>query len=425
MDIDKVLNIINKYKEYIEVRAEKIDYSLITYENKELKVKTNSIFGYMVRVYKNGYGYVWGRENLEELIKKAIKIAESKKDIKLEHSRNVDFVSNTKKFPDLEEKVSLVKENFYTKEKINSLKLTLYDWKKEKWFLNNEGANIYQSSTRVYFSSLAVAKSLDVQTSYERKSSFGYDFDFLPVVEASQKNAIALLSAETIPKGNYRVILDPKMAGLFTHEAVGHATEADSVLEGDSVFAGKIGEKVGNERVNIIDDPTYLGFGNYVYDDEGFKAKKTQLIEKGILKNYLHNSYTSKTMGLPNNGHARAESIKSPPIVRMSNTMFLPLNEDPFEGDGVYVVGTKGGSVDTFNGNFMFSAERAYLIKNGEKEKLLKNVSISGNIFEALNRIEAVGENLELDPGFCGKNSQSVPVSDGGPAIRISLIRIA
>lgn len=218
------------------------------------------------------------------------------------------------------------------------------------------------------------------------------------------------------------------MTGVLCHEALGHATEADSVIDRESILAGKIGHPIGNDLVTIADDPTADDFGRYSFDDEGVEAKKTPLLEKGVLKGYLNSMETANRLKIPLNGHARAESYANVPVVRMGNTYFqrgTASMADVFDvKDGVYLRGMKGGSVDIFSGGFMFKAEEAYEIRNGEKGRILSDATITGNILETLKDIEVVGKDFGTSPGFCGKAGQDAPVSDGGPHIRVRNVAI-
>ena len=226
----------------------------------------------------------------------------------------------------------------------------------------------------------------------------------------------------------FTVVLDPEMTGVLSHEAVGHACEADAVIDRESILRGKIGKRIGNNFVTIYDDPTAKNFGTYKFDDEGVEAKKTVLVERGILRGYINSRSTAKELGHTPNGHARAEDFESAPVVRMSNTYFMPgkaSKEDVMDiRDGIYLKGMKGGSVDIFSGGFMFAAELAYEIKNGEIGKMIRDTGISGNILETLHNIELVGKDFGTSPGFCGKAGQHAPVSDGGPHIRVKKVRI-
>ncbi len=203
--------------------------------------------------------------------------------------------------------------------------------------------------------------------------------------------AVELLTAENPPSGRFPVILAPSMVGLFTHEAVGHNAEADTVKSGNSILEGKIGKLIASPNVTMVDDPTFEGaYGSYVYDCEGTKAKKTVIIENGVLKSFLHNLETAHWFNVSPTGNARAENYSSPPIVRMSNTYMLPGKVKLEEilssiKKGIFVedVGF-GGYVFPERGQFMFNANSSYLIENGRKTKLLKNVSLSGLTLEVL-----------------------------------------
>jgi TldD protein len=226
------------------------------------------------------------------------------------------------------------------------------------------------------------------------------------------------------------VIADPDLAGVFAHEAVGHAAEGDSVVSGESILEKKIGEKVSSGFVTIYDDPAMEnGFGSFPYDDEGVKGSKKILIENGVLKNFILSRETAFKLGMNPNGGARAESFAVRPLVRMSNTM-IEKGEHSFDEliedikYGVYAKGTRGGQVDPAKGSFQFSAQEAFLIENGEVTKPLKDLSLSGLTLETLKNIDAVGKDVRFgEPGFCSKG-QLVPVGDGGPHIRIKNVLI-
>ena len=240
-------------------------------------------------------------------------------------------------------------------------------------------------------------------------------------VEAAQRLAVA-----KAPKGGRMpVIVDPDLAGVFAHEAMGHACEADLVVSGDSLLAGRVGEDLGNDIVSIADDPTLEGsFGYVAFDDEGVPGTRRVLVDKGRLVGFLHSRETAAKLGMQPNGAARAESFAHRPLVRMSNTLLLGGDhtfEELLEGvkRGVYVKGTRGGQVDTARGTFHFSGQEAFEVVDGELGDPLRDVSLSGNILTTLKKVDALGNDFRLaQPGFCGKG-QWVPVGDGGPHFRI------
>lgn len=239
--------------------------------------------------------------------------------------------------------------------------------------------------------------------------------------------ALRLLESKPVPAGKFTVVLDNKMTGLMAHEAFGHACEADAVLAGASVLEGKVGRKVANEGVSLIDDPTIKNtFGYFSIDWEGVKAKKHVLIENGVLKGFMHNLESSSRMDEEPNGAARAQAFNNTPIIRMSNTYIEGgdwKKDELFEGikRGMLIQGSQYGYVEPAKGQFMFKGDEAYEIKNGEIGQRHRDASISGVIMDVLRNVEGIGDDFMLgDPGYCGKSGQSARTTDGGPHLRIA-----
>jgi len=182
--------------------------------------------------------------------------------------------------------------------------------------------------------------------------------------------AVALLDAAVPKGGTYPWYWNQKLAGVFVHEAVGHATEADIVLEGDSCLEGRLGSGSARIWVTVKDDPSLMQNGYYPFDDEGSLAQETVLVESGILRSYLNSRETAARLGgTPRN--ARSEGIDRP-VVRMSNT-YIANGEWKVEeileelGDGVYLAGSRGGQVSTGEGVFQFNSKRATWWKTGRR----------------------------------------------------------
>jgi TldD protein len=293
--------------------------------------------------------------------------------------------------------------------------------------VTSDGASIEVETNRILFTINAVAKDAEKLVSAREYEGTRKGFKFLETIDlrtyarkASQR-AVSLLKAKPAPSGRYHVVMDPELAGTFVHEAVGHACEADLVASGESILRNMLQKRIGSDLVTICDDPTLAnGWGSFKYDDEGVRAVKRLLVEKGRLTGYISDKETSARLGIELNGGARAESYASRPIVRMSNTYMSPGDhsvDELFEkiNRGVYAKGTRGGQVDTSKGTFQFSAEEAYLIENGRLTIPLLDVSLSGLTLETLNNIIAVAKDLKHHPGFCGKAYQSIPAGDGAP----------
>lgn len=245
-------------------------------------------------------------------------------------------------------------------------------------------------------------------------------------VEAAAQ-ALRLLDSKPAPAGKFTCILDNKMTGMLAHEAFGHACEADAILAGASVLEGRLGQKVANEQVTLIDDPTMKDtFGYFSIDWEGVSSKKHVLIEDGILKGFMHNLESSSRMGVAPNGSSRAQSFGSTPIIRMSNTFIGAgdWNKDEMIGElkhGLLIQGNQYGYVEPAKGQFMFKCDEAYEVKNGEIGQRFRDASLSGLILEVLTKVEGLADDFSLgDPGYCGKGGQSARTTDGGPHMRVA-----
>jgi TldD protein len=314
--------------------------------------------------------------------------------------------------------------------KIQSSRINYRDADRQIVFANSEGSYIEQAKTDLNLRLTAIAREdNEVQ---QAGLSVGSNGEFFAVEGLHEqageiaRRAAALLSAPQVKGGEYTVILDPVLAGVFAHEAFGHLSESDFVYQNENLQQVMVlGKKFGGKHLNIVDDPTIPNLrGSYKYDDEGTPARKTYLIREGILEGRLHSRETAAKMGEKATGNARAVNYRFPPIVRMSNT-FIEQGSASFEemlGDvkeGVYVKDWYGGT--TSLEMFTFSAGEAYMIRRGRLAELLRPVVLTGNVFTTLQNIDAIGNDLEMNQGGgCGKGGQyPLPVSNGSPHIRI------
>ncbi|MGY5856213.1 MAG: TldD/PmbA family protein [Candidatus Thorarchaeota archaeon] len=242
--------------------------------------------------------------------------------------------------------------------------------------------------------------------------------------------AIDLLSSKSAKGGVYDVVLDPALNGVVTHEAFGHATEADNWPAHSTVLEDKINKEVGPEYLSMSDDPTLAGMrGSTEYDWEGTKTKKRFLVKAGVLTTLLHSLETSSRLGMEPNGAARAQSFMHVPVPRMSNTFMEPGNWEVDEliedmKEGILLCSFNYGYTQSSKGQFMFQASHGYMIENGEKGTMIRDVSLAGNILEVLAKVDAIGKDFELEGGTCGKDGQNVPTMTGGPHARIRQVPV-
>jgi len=276
----------------------------------------------------------------------------------------------------------------------------------------------------------------------EQASSGGggrYDYSYFAensLAEVYTKEAIRMalvaLDSNDAPAGKMPVILGSGWPGVLLHEAIGHGLEGDFNRKGSSVFSGKIGQKVASEKCTIVDNGTIKNRrGSLTIDDEGTPTQETTLIEKGLLKGYMMDKMNGRLMNKPSTGNGRRESYAHIPMPRMTNTYMLN-GVDKFDDmvmsveDGIYAKNFDGGQVDITSGKFVFSANEAYLIKNGKITTPIKGATLIGAGDEVLHQISMVGDDLQLDPGIgvCGKDGQSVPVGVGQPSLKVDMLTV-
>lgn len=251
-------------------------------------------------------------------------------------------------------------------------------------------------------------------------------------VDEALRQALVNLEAVPAPAGSFDVVLGPGWPGILLHEAVGHGLEGDFNRKKTSAFAGLMGQRVASKGVTIVDDGTIGGRrGSLTVDDEGTPTGRTVLIEDGILTGYMQDRQNARLMGVTPTGNGRRQSFAHIPMPRMTNTVMLAGDRDPgeiLEGvkDGIYAVSFGGGQVDITSGKFVFSCTEAYRIENGRIGAPIKGAMLIGNGPDALTRVEAIGNDMALDPGIgtCGKQGQGVPVGVGQPTLRINKMTI-
>ena len=301
---------------------------------------------------------------------------------------------------------------------------------------NSEGTYIEQEKPSVVVAAVAMSREGDnVQQAYESLASTqGYEYvlDKDELARKAAQKAVELLDAKPVKAGQYPVVVDQMLAGVFIHEAFGHLSEADFVYENPKAREMMtMGRRFGKGILNVFDDGSIPNLrGTTLYDDEGTPARRNWLIRDGELVGRLHSRQTAAKMGETASGNARAMSYRFAPIVRMTNTG-IDNGTTSFEDMikdielGIYACDAYGGQTQLEN--FSFSSGYAYMIRNGKIAEMVKDVILSGNLFSTLENIDAIGNDFKWlnTGGGCGKGNQfPLPVGMGAPHIRIQNVVI-
>lgn len=436
-----------KRADYIEIRIEERSANRLSFRGRELEeVSSTSDLGGCVRaLVKGGWGFATFNDisSLREKVDLAVDYARAVRreksqlapvpavvdTVPLEIKRDPRSVPLAEKKRLLDDYTQLL---WAVSPKIQTSRSNYGDVYRKLYFASSAGAYIEEEKIDMTASFSVMAREGDnVQQGHVSAGSaddFGFFERLQDEILRAANRAVSLLSARPVKGGEYPVVLDQKLAGVFAHEAFGHLSEADHVYENPKLRDVLVlGKRFGEPILSIFDGAAVDEFGlrgSYQYDSEGTPAQKTYLIKKGVLVGRLHSRETAAKMGEAPTGNARAINYRYPPIVRMTNTAIEP-GDVSFEEmiadikNGVYAKGSFGG--ETAMEMFTFSAEEAFMIRNGKISEPVRGVLLSGNVFRTLQDIDAVGDDLKWHTGGgCGKGGQSpLPVSTGGPHIRI------
>ena len=429
--------------DYIEVHLEESQACQIGYRGPELESvsRSSSVGGNVRAMVKGGWGFVSFNDlnDLPGRVRTAIEQARfvGKGESKLaEVEPVIDTAASIDKNPavlslaEKKQKLDEYNQIIWSTPELQTSIIGYGDGYKKTVFLSSLGSFIVQERADITLRLTAIAaRNGDVQ---QAGLSVGSRGDFTEVgnlhkdVERTAKHAVELLSAPHVKGGEYTVVLDPVLAGVFVHEAFGHLSESDFVYENEGMREiMTLGKQFGGEHLNIVDTATIPGLrGSFKYDDEGVPATRTYLIREGKLVGRLHSRETAAKMGEKPTGNARAINYRFPPIVRMTNTYIEPRDVSFSDmiadiKEGIYVKNWYGGM--TSMEMFTFSAGEAYMIRDGKVAEALRPVVLTGNVFTTLKNIDAIGNDLDMNQGGgCGKGAQMpLPVSNGSPHIRI------
>lgn len=282
---------------------------------------------------------------------------------------------------------------------------------------------------RIYISAVASDGKENQSGSFSPGNSAGFEFirslDLKAGGEDAARIAVTMLHAGRCPAGRMPVVMDNGFGGVIFHEACGHSLEATAVAPGNSVFCGKLGQKIANECVCAYDDGTLLShWGSLSMNDEGEAPQRITLIESGILNSYMIDKLGSRRMGLPSTGSGRRQDYTFAPTSRMTNT-YIGCGKDKKEDIiasvpyGLYAAKMGGGSVNPVTGEFNFAVLEGYMLRNGQIAEPVRGATLIGKGAQVLFDIDMVSDNLALGQGMCGSLSGSIPTNVGQPMIRI------
>lgn len=303
---------------------------------------------------------------------------------------------------------------------------------------NSEG--VFASAERPYTRAMVMAiamQGMQAQTGREGPGccrgfeAYGDTIDLSASAVSAAKTAVTMLHAPDCPAGRLPVVIGGGFGGVIFHEACGHSLEATSVSRGNSEFCGKVGQKIAADCVSAVDDGTMEGeWGSIDIDDEGTPSQRNLLIENGVLRGYLVDKLGSRRMdNMPVTGSSRRQDYTFAPTSRMTNTFICAGTDDEEEmistmGEGLYAKSMGGGSVNPMTGEFNFSVNEGYWVRDGKILSPVRGATLIGKGADILPQIDRVGPHMWMGQGVCGSESGAVPTNVGQPRIRVKEITI-
>jgi TldD protein len=340
----------------------------------------------------------------------------------------------------LKEKINLLNDvDQYVRSKSNLIKqvtASISCEKKNIEIIKTGGLSLTDEQPLISFKiSLMMRKgSKNTQGAYASGGRMTFDnyineINWKKVCDEAFRQAEMNQEARKAPAGEMDVVLNNGWSGVLLHEALGHTLEGDFLYKKTSVFHDQIGNQIGNDNITVVDEGNIVGRrGSLNMDDEGEKTQRNVLIENGKLVKFMHDRLSAKLTSSEVTGNGRRENYMFAPMPRMTNTFMMNGNNSREEmiksvNNGIYVDALGGGSVDIVSGQFNFTVNNAWLIKNGKLIMPIEGATLIGSGPEVIKKIKMIGNDLKLDNGFgtCGKSGQMVPVGLGIPSCKVSM----
>lgn len=455
MELEGIIKRFSQYK-YIEARKHRISSTyLFIINGSPAGVADSSHEGFSVRVFNDSILYFTSGIRAEDLTPLSFSLKEWEKGYSSEERARGSYnVEEKEKISEIsiEDKqkflIDLSKDLINTElsSKLSSLNIIYSESVEEKELLFEDGSRVFGRVPRIHIT-VAVTMSSDKAsaTFYEEfGGSGGFELVKLWELEKTLEEKIKsvdviITKGKSVSPGKKDVILSNMLSGIMAHESVGHPFEADRVLGRESAQAGtsyligkNFGDKIASNIVNVIDDPTFPNSsGFYLIDDEGIKARTKYLIKDGKINELLQDRFSAYKFGMNSNGSARASRFDREPLVRMSNTFFMPKDfsfEELLEDvkDGVYLKSYMEWNIDDLRIGQRYVGLEAYEVKNGEIGEPILFPVIEGTTFELLSSIDAIDNTLKFYYGTCGKGDpdQGIPVWLGGPNMRLRNVSV-
>jgi len=323
-----------------------------------------------------------------------------------------------------EDKIKFVKqlesECFQLDKRITSVETCVYgDGYGETVMSNTKGLYLQEKSNLAYTYVVVIAKELEeIKTGFAYRTGNDFSkFNAKEIASEAVKEALSQLGASSIKSGDYTIVLRNNASADMLESFTG-IFSAENVQKDLSLLKGKVNEKIGSDKFTLIDDPFMEGgLSSKSFDGEGVACKYKKVIDKGMLKTYLHNLKTAKKDGIETTGNASKSSYKSPIDISPTN-FYIEKGEKSFDDiissidKGILITELQGlhSGLNSISGDFSLAA-LGFEIESGKIKRPVEQITVAGNYFDMIKDIEEVGTDLKFGlPGDAYIGSPSLKI---------------
>jgi PmbA protein len=258
--------------------------------------------------------------------------------------------------------------------------------------INTQGIELQETATLMHASLEAIARADDVATGSDFFISRSYQPSLEELGRTAAQMARASLGGVKAESGKFDVLLKPQAVAELLEYTLLPALSSDNVQKGRSTLAKRLGERIAGEKLDIVDDGLLAGgIDASAFDGEGVPSQRTVLIEEGILKGYLYDSYTAGKEGVRSTGNAVRSGYTDVPRVGIRNLVVGSTDaRDLFEDTKGYLVSGLIGAhtANAISGDFSVEARNAFFVSPGESPRPIRSLMLAANAFELLKDIE-------------------------------------
>ena len=261
-----------------------------------------------------------------------------------------------------------------------------------EFVVNSWGIELSEKGTSMHASMEAIAKGNDVATGTEFHNSRLLDADLYGVGKAAAEMAQRSINGSKAESGTYDVILKPVAFVELLDYAFVPSILADNVQKGRSHLAGRLGEKIGSDNLSIIDDGLLTGgLGTTAFDGEGVASRSNVVIEKGMLKGFLYDSYTAGKDGRKSTANAVRGGYSDVPRLGLRNLIVSSEHAFDLEAEtkGMLVNGFIGAhTANPISGDFSVEARNSFFVAPNDEPRPISSMMLAGNIFDLLKDMD-------------------------------------